>query len=637
MCGISGFIDYPNPDARHILENMNHLLLHRGPDGGAVFLDNGNGFAHRRLAIIDLETGKQPMHSQDGRYVTVFNGEIYNYIELRESLKKHGCTFRTSSDTEVIAECIRVWGISEAIKKFRGMFAFAVFDRTEKTLYLGRDRAGIKPLYWSKKGASFFFASEIKALLAIPEVSRQADFTGLNDFLTLGFPIPPKTCWKDINNFPPAHFAIVRNGAEPLFKRYWKWSVSETPISENDAIEKVKDVLCKSLRYHIRSDVPLGAYLSGGIDSSLLVYLLSKKGIKKQLNTFNVKFSETSFDESHYAEEISRICGSRHHVLEISNGSPDVLEKVMSQYDEPFGDSSCIPTYLISAEMKNNVKTVISGDGGDELFGGYDRIKYASSLSRLRNLPMKNILSNILSLSPSFLGTEKLRQYRKAIDFSKAGTPELFCLLHSYFTEEDKMTMCNKSFLLKGGDGPTWSRMEKFIPDEKGIGIRNMLMGMEFNLNLQADYLRKVDIASSAHGIEVRVPFLDNEVIDFASNLPVAMKIKGNECKHLLREVMRRDISKTIGNRTKQGFGIPFDSWTKGPAHTYIRDLLFSKPDGEGIWRILNNRKAVFSLFEKFSDPNPVNYSTLSRHQIYQRMFMLCGIQIWMNKHNPEL
>ncbi|MFA6568407.1 MAG: asparagine synthase (glutamine-hydrolyzing) [Victivallales bacterium] len=637
MCGISGFLNYFNPDAQHLLEKMNQILFHRGPDGGAVFLENGTGFAHRRLAIIDLETGIQPMHSQDGRYVTVFNGEIYNYIELRDGLEKHGCKFRTSSDTEVIAESIRIWGIGEGIKKFRGMFAFAVFDRTEKTLYLGRDRAGIKPLYWSKKGGSFFFASEIKALLAIPEVSRKADFTGLNDFLTLGFPIPPKTCWQDISNFPPAHYAIVRNGAEPALQRYWKWKISETPMSENEAIEKATDVLCRSLKYHIRADVPLGAYLSGGIDSSLLVCLLTKKGIKEKLNTFNVKFSENSFDESRYSEEVARICGSKHHILEISKGTPDILEKVLCQYDEPFGDSSCVPTYLISAIMKDNVKTVISGDGGDELFGGYDRIRYASSIYRLRNLPMKNILYNILSFNSSFFGTEKLRKYKKAIGFSRAGTPELFCLLHSYFTEEEKITMCNKSFLLQANDAPTWSRMEKFIPAEKGIGIRNMLMGTEFNLNLQADYLRKVDIASSAHGIEVRVPFLDNEVIDFASELPIGMKIRERECKYLLREVTRRNISRTIGNRRKQGFGIPFDSWSKGLLHEYIRDLLFSKPDDEGIWRIMGNRKTVISLFEKFSAPNPVNYSTLSRHQIYQRMFMLCGIQIWMNRHNPEL
>jgi asparagine synthase (glutamine-hydrolysing) len=637
MCGISGFLNYYNPDAQSILEKMNQLLFHRGPDGGAVFLENGSGFAHRRLAIIDLETGIQPMHSHDGRYVTVFNGEIYNYIELRDDLEKHGCKFRTSSDTEVIAECIRIYGIGEGIKKFRGMFAFSVFDRTEKTLYLGRDRSGIKPLYWSKKGGSFFFASEIKALLAVPEVSKKADFTGLNDFLTLGFPIPPKTCWQDISNFPPAHYAVVRNGAEPAFQRYWKWGISETPISENDAIEKATEVLCKSLKYHIRSDVPLGAYLSGGIDSSLLVYLLTKKGIKEKLDTFNVKFSEESFDESRYSEEVAQICGSTHHILEVSKGSPDILEKVLSQYDEPFGDSSCVPTYLISAIMKNNVKTVISGDGGDELFGGYDRIRFASSICHLRNLPLKNILCNMLSLSSSFLGTEKVRQYRKAIDFSKAGTPELFCLLHSYFNEEDKMAMCSSSFLSRVNEGPTWSRMEKFIPDQKGIGIRNTLMGMEFNLNLQSDYLRKVDIASSAHGIEVRVPFLDNEVIDFASELPIGMKIRAKECKYLLREVARRNISQTIGNKRKQGFGIPFDSWSKGALREYIRNLLFSKREGEGVWRIIGDRKTAMSLFEKFSDPNPVSYSTLSRHQIYQRIFMLCGIQIWMDRHNPEL
>ncbi|HBC87122.1 MAG TPA: asparagine synthase (glutamine-hydrolyzing) [Lentisphaeria bacterium] len=637
MCGISGFFNYLNPAGRDILDRMNMSLSHRGPDGEGSFLENGTGLAHRRLAIIDIATGMQPMHSQDGRYVTIFNGEIYNYLELRDELVKHGCKFRTNSDTEVIAESIRIWSIGEGIKKFRGMFAFAVFDRIERTLYLGRDRTGIKPLYWSEKGGSLFFASEIKALLTIPEVSRRADFTGLNDFLTLGFPIPPKTCWQDISNFPPAHYGIVRHGADSVLKRYWKWEISKSPISEDEAIDKAVDVLCRSLKFHIRSDVPLGAFLSGGIDSSLLVYLITNNRIKEKLSTFNVKFPEFSFDESQYSEEIARICGSNHHVIEVSKGSPDMLEKVLSQYDEPFGDSSSVPTYLISAEMKKHVKTVISGDGGDELFGGYDRIRYVSSIYGLRNLPMKDILCNMLSFNSSFLGSEKLRQFRKAIAFSKVGIPELFCLLHSYFTEEEKIRMCNKSFLLQVKDDPTWSRMEKFIPNDKETGIGNMLMGTELNLNLQADYLRKVDIASSAHGIEVRVPFLDNEVIDFAAKLPIGMKIRGKECKYLLREIMRKNVSSIIGNRRKQGFGIPFDSWSKGSLSTYIKDLLFSQKDGEGIWRILNNKKTVVSLFDKFTDPSPVNYSTLSRHQIYQRIFMLCGIQVWMNKHNPEL
>ncbi len=637
MCGISGFFKYNNSENSSILDRMNNSLSHRGPDGEGIFIENGVGLAHRRLAIIDLNTGAQPMHSSDERYVTVFNGEIYNYIELRQELERLGSTFKTNSDTEVIAESIRIWHIDESVKKFRGMFAFAVYDKKENVLYLARDRCGIKPLYWAKKDRSFFFASEIKALLHIPDISKKADCTGLNDYLTLGFPIPPRTCWKDIINFPPAHYAIVKEDGNPELHRYWKWGSCVNDISEKDAEEKAMDILSKSLKYHVRSDVPIGSYLSGGIDSSLLVFLLKQRGIVENLNTYNVKFTETEYDESKYAQLVSRICGTNHHTLELITGSPDIFENILAQYDEPFGDSSCLPTYLLSAEMRKHVKTVISGDGGDELFGGYERIRHASAIYKLKKLPLKSLLSRILSLNNRLIGIEKTRKYRKAIAFSNVELPELFCLLHTYFTEEDKINLCSESFLRSTDDCPTWTRMNSFMPEDHGHGIETIFMGLEFNLNLHMDYLRKVDIASSAHGLEVRVPFLDNEVIDFASALPLNFKIRSKTCKYLLREIVKKNLSSQIGVKAKQGFGIPFDSWCKGPMNAYIKELLFSTPDGVGIWNIFNNRKSLLDLFEKFSSISSSDYDTLSRYQIYQRIFMLCGIQLWFKKFNPEL
>ena len=637
MCGISGFFNYTRPERGDILARMNTSLSHRGPDGEGVFLEDGTGLAHRRLAIIDIATGNQPMTSSDGRYVTVFNGEIYNYIELKEELSGRGSIFRTSSDTEVIAEALKTWGIEDAVKKFRGMFAFAVLDRTDKVLYLARDRSGIKPLYWAEKDKSIFFASEIKALLNVPEISRKADVSSLNDFLTLGFTIPPKTVWKDIKCFPPAHYAVIRANGDVSPHRYWNLEFSENEISLDQAVESLEEKLSGSLKYHVRSDVPVGAFLSGGIDSSLLVYLLKKKGIVDKISTFNVKFSENAFDESPYAEEVARIIGTDHHVLEINEGTPEILEKVLLQYDEPFGDSSCIPTYLICQKMKEHVKTVISGDGGDELFGGYDRIRNAGFIHGLKNLPFKNLLSGVLTACSPLIGTEKYRQYSKILSFSNAGLPELFCLFHTYFSDKDKESLLTNSFLeATRKETPTWKNMAHFIPKNGDIRIENLMLGMEFNLNLHADYLRKVDIASSAHGVEVRVPFLDNEVIDFSARLPFKMKIGSCECKHLLRETFRRRISPGLGNRKKQGFGIPFDSWCNGSMRSHIKDLLFSDADGKGLW-LIADRQEVLNLYSAFSSPATRNYGLLSRHQIYQRIFMLCGIQTWMKKFNPEL
>ncbi len=637
MCGISGFFNYTRPECKDILGRMNMSLSHRGPDGDGVFLEDGTGLAHRRLAIIDIATGNQPMTSSDGRYVTVFNGEIYNYIELKEEMSSRGSIFRTSSDTEVISEALKIWGIEEAVGKFRGMFAFAVLDRMENKLYLSRDRTGIKPLYWAEKGGSVFFASEIKALLNVPEISRKADLSSLNDFLTLGFTIPPKTVWEDIKCFPPAHYAVIRANGDVSLRRYWDLKFSEKAISLDQAVETFEEKLSAALKYHVRSDVPIGAFLSGGIDSSLLVYLMKKKGIVDKISTFNVKFSENSFDESPYAAEVAKIIGTDHHVLEINEGTPEILEKILLQYDEPFGDSSCIPTYLICQKMKEHVKTVISGDGGDELFGGYDRIRNARFIHSLKNLPFKNLLSGILTACRPIIGNEKYRQYSKILSFSNAELPELFCLFHTYFSEKDKESMLTGSFLeYVKKETPTWKNMARFIPENRDARIENLMLGMEFNLNLNADYLRKVDIASSAHGVEVRVPFLDNEVIDFSSQLPFGMKIGSGECKHLLRETFRRRISPELGNRKKQGFGIPFDSWCNGKMCSHIKELLFSDPDGKGLWQIAD-RKEVAELYEAFSSPSTRNYGLLSRHQIYQRIFMLCGIQIWMKRFKPEL
>ncbi|MFZ2658306.1 MAG: asparagine synthase (glutamine-hydrolyzing) [Victivallales bacterium] len=637
MCGISGFYNYTRPEGKDILGRMNLSLSHRGPDGEGAFIEGGTGLAHRRLSIIDIATGSQPMTSSDGRYITVFNGEIYNYIELKAELSARGSTFKTSSDTEVIAEALRIWGIEEAVRKFRGMFAFAVLDRSDKTLYLARDRTGIKPLYWAEKDKSFFFASEIKSLLNVPEISRKPDVSSLNDFLTLGFTIPPKTIWKDINCFPPAHYAVINRNGDFALRRYWELKFSEKETSLDQAVEDVEGKLADALKYHVRSDVPLGAFLSGGIDSSLLVYLLKKKGIVDKISTFNVKFSDNDFDESPYAEEVAKIIGTDHHVLEISEGTPEILEKILLQYDEPFGDSSCIPTYLISQKMREHVKTVISGDGGDELFGGYDRIRNSGIIHAMKNLPFKGLASGMLMAIRPMIGKDRYRKYSKVIAFSKAEIPELFCLFHTYFSEKDKESMLTSPFLeAVRKESPSWKSMSQYIPENHGTRIENLMLGMEFNLNLHADYLRKVDIASSAHGIEVRVPFLDNEVIDFSAQLPLKLKISPGEDKHLLREAFRRHISPSLGSRKKQGFGIPFDSWCNGRMRSHIKELLFSDPAGEGLWRLVD-RKEVLALHEAFSSPSTRDYGLLSRHQIYQRIFMLCGIQTWMQKFNPEL
>lgn len=501
MCGIAGFFNYSNNDKTQLLSGMSNAIAHRGPDGEGSFIDDAIGFAHRRLAIIDLNTGDQPMFSHDKRFVIIFNGEIYNYQELREELKNCGARFQTNSDTEVICESVRKWGIEKAVLKFRGMFAFALYDNQHKKLFLARDRTGIKPLYYTEKEGALFFASEQKALLTIPQISREINPTALHDVLTLGYPVTPDTCWKAIKMFPPAHFTEIKNGEALKPKKYWEWKFQPENTSFEEALEKTENVLKSSLKYHLRSDVPLAAFLSGGIDSSLLVTLLSKGGLVEGLKTFNVGFGEKEYDESSDAQHVANIAKTDHHEIRMDGGEGDPLEfeKIIAHYDEPYGDSSCLPTYMISREMKKHVKVVISGDGGDELFGGYQRFSYIRKLRKMRLIPFKGTLASCINISAPLVGDELARKLGVALRMASSPENQTITMLHSYFSENDKFSAYTPGFAaLTASAGPTWARVNQYAVEDDDPA--NKLMGTELALRLHADYLRKVDIASSAHG-----------------------------------------------------------------------------------------------------------------------------------------
>jgi asparagine synthase (glutamine-hydrolysing) len=643
MCGITGFFNYKKRSREAELRSMNDAIAHRGPDGDGIFIDENIGLAHRRLAIIDLDTGDQPMFSADKRYVTVFNGEIYNYRELRERLKGEGCKFCTNSDTEIIAESIRTWGINKACREFRGMFAFACYDVQNKKLYLSRDRTGIKPLYYAEKEGALFFASEQKALLRISQISRKINSTALHDTLTLGFPVTPQTCWENIKMFPPANFAEIElseieNGTSLKPKKYWQWSYKPEPMNISDALEEAGSILRNSLKFHLRSDVPLASFLSGGIDSSLLVALLSKSGLVSGLKTFNVGFDEKKYDESSDAAHVAEIAGTDHHEIKMrgGEGNPEEFEKIVGMYDEPYGDSSCLPTYLISREMRKHVKVVISGDGGDEFFGGYDRFINVAKIAKLRKIPFKGVGNILLNMAPPLLGTEMSRKLKNALKMASVSENDSFCQLHTYFSEQDKLNLYNPEFAnFATGGGPTSLRMSHYIPEEGG-DIASRLMDTEIALNLHADYLRKVDIASSAHGLEVRVPFLDTEVMDFAARVPMNLKIHSGTLKYLLRELARKEISDRIADKGKWGFGVPFDRWCGPEMQDYLKELLFSKNADNEIWQIFNKQHGE-KLFTNFANPESANYAEISRFQIYQRIFLLASTQIWFKTYKPEI
>jgi asparagine synthase (glutamine-hydrolysing) len=380
MCGISGFFGdiAKTSRAQACLTQMMNALAHRGPDGQDMWLGPEVGLAHNRLAIIDLNTGEQPMWDRARKNVIIFNGEIYNYPDLRAELERKGYAFDTQSDTEVIPASLDAWGIDEGLRRLRGMFAFALYNTETHRLLLARDRVGIKPLYIAQTPQGVLFASEQKALLTSDLVSRRVNLVALHDYLSQGFPITPDTCWADIQMLQPGSW-LELSPAGTRRGHYWSWQPDHDESLDLDgAIEQVEHTFRDALRGHLLSDVPLAAFLSGGLDSSLIIAYLSQ-GLAPDINAFNMAFGDATYDENDAARAVAQHCGVQLHAINMQDfkGDADLFVRILNQYDEPFGDSSCLPTYLLAREMSRHVKVVISGDGGDETLGGYRRYLYA--------------------------------------------------------------------------------------------------------------------------------------------------------------------------------------------------------------------------------------------------------------------
>jgi asparagine synthase (glutamine-hydrolysing) len=616
-----------------ILKNMNATLAHRGPDGESTWVGQGVGLAHRRLAIIDLTGGAQPMSSADGRYRIVFNGEIYNHKELRRQLMIAGYKFRTHSDTEVIPSTLDHWGISDGLRKLRGMFAFALFDESNRTLLLARDPVGIKPLYIATGGGLVLFASEPKALLNVPFLERRVDFTALLDFFTLGQALAPRTCFTAIRELRPGTWLRLNTLGESG-GCYWEWSDSSPQDWTGiDPLEALETCLASSVRAHLESDVPVAAFLSGGIDSSVLVWLLScRLGIG--IATFNVGFDDTTHDESLHARTVAAHCGSQHRELRIQGGEgdPDLFKIVLDQYDQPFGDSSNIPTWLICREMSRHYKVAISGDGGDEMFGGYRRYQTARDIVTLGRIPAgPALLKGISRLLSTFI-PDTSRQWRKAAEFAQLSRPEMLSALWTYFQTDELSAIIHPEFVQATlPDGPTWSRLTEGMSATSSDPAAQ-LIDMEIRWRLHADYLRKVDVASSAHGLEVRTPYLDPEVFRLASRLPIQLKVRRKSPKHLLRKLALNALPASVVNRPKQGFDMPLDRWSGPRMNEYLNELLLSASSRV---RDLLTISRVQALLEAFHGSE--KRQELSRYQVYQRIFMLASLELWLRKWSPSL
>jgi asparagine synthase (glutamine-hydrolysing) len=636
MCGIAGFWGDAAlaRDAEPRLAGMTASLAHRGPDGQSHWLGPNVGLGHTRLAIIDIAGGAQPMWSSNGEYVTVFNGEIYNYDELKRRLEQRGYVFRTRSDTEVIWAAVDAWGIDDGLLSLRGMFAFALYRLKERRLLLARDRVGIKPLYWAGMPAGIVFGSEPKALLASGFVRQRINLVGIHDYLAVGYATPPATCWADIHVLEPGSWLEIDRRGE-RHGRYWNWS--PRPNFEGDieaASDRVHSVLVDSLKSHLVSDVPIGTFLSGGLDSSLITALLSECN-PERTSTFSVGFGDTAFDETQYARQVAKRFDTDHHELQIRNGEgdPDLFCKIVEQYDEPFGDSSCIPSYLICQEMRKRRKVVLAGDGGDEVLGGYTRYaraQWIATLARLNGvLPLFRPIAQLSEKSFGRYGQQAAKAWR----FAQMPAVERMCALQTFFTEEERDAMYQPEIRqITAACGPTSERLRKFVPSESNDSLEQ-LISTEMGLRLHSDYLRKLDVASSAHGLEVRVPFLDSRMLDLGAELPSRFKITARgTTKILSRQLADRYLPSGFSGRAKRGFSIPLDRWAGPRMNEFFQDLLLG-PDLR-VSRLIHP-EVIHGIWNGFH--NPASSHGISRYQRYQRFFMIVSLELWLRRWSPSL
>jgi asparagine synthase (glutamine-hydrolysing) len=588
MCGICGIIydDPRHPIDRELLARMNRTMLPRGPDEGGYSFGRGAGIAMRRLAIIDVADGHQPIHSERGDISAACNGEIYNYQELREGLLSRGHRFRTQADAEVLPHLYEERGV-EMLSELRGMFGLCIWDETDRVLLLARDRMGKKPLYWSRRDGALFFGSELKALLAAigrpPELSRAA----LAKYLAYGYIPAPHTIFTGIQKLEPGHALVFVRGAVSV-RRYWDVPLAaEGPIpSAREAREELRRLLSLAVKRRLMSDVPLGVFLSGGIDSASIVAMMAEQCSPHEIKTFSIAFAERSFDESSYARRVAAHFGTDHRERRVS---PDDLQALLPELadflDEPFADASIVPTYALARFAREEVTVALGGDGGDELFAGYPTFQadiaarlYAHIPEVLRARAIEPCVRALPASDANVSFDFKLKQFIKG---AMRPAPERHIAWLGPFVPEELVGLLVDALPARLYDD-AW-RHAMAIPSPLA---GNGLLYLYQKLYLAEDILTKVDRASMAASLEVRAPFLDQELVEYVARLPYGMKLRGLTLKHLLKRAMGDLLPHGIARRAKKGFGLPMARWIRGPLRKAFENALApEKLSQEGLFR----------------------------------------------------
>lgn len=580
MCGICG-IAWANGGLRlepALIHHMNARLVHRGPDDEGYYYGDQAMLGMRRLSIIDLQTGQQPVSNEDGTLWLVYNGELYNYRELRRQLEQAGHVFCSSSDSEVIVHAYEEYG-SACLQRFNGMFAFAIWDEKRQHLFLARDRIGIKPLYYWTGGSRFAFASELKALLALPEISTAIDLVALDQFLTLEYIPSPRTIFNDIHKLPAGHWLSFDDSGVQL-NPYWVVRQEVEPDAGQDYVSRLRELLADAVQMQMVSDVPVGALLSGGIDSSSVVAYM-RRASAGRLPTFSIGFDDTTYNELPYARVVARQFATEHHEEVLQVDILSMAEALVAHLDEPFADFSVFPTYLVSQVARREVKVVLSGDGGDELFGGYDTYR-AQQLDRYyRHLPaaVRHVLLPALftRVRPRAAKKGLVNKARRFVQGARMPAQLQHARWMLFLDAEAKNQLYTRDMRAAlveldgcGATAALTAHFEQaahldFLAQQQYVDIKTYLVD---------DILTKVDRMSMAASLEVRVPLLDHRIVEFALGLPPHLKLRGGATKVILRQAMKGLLPDTVLHKPKEGFSIPLKHWLGGPLQPLMKDLL---------------------------------------------------------------
>jgi asparagine synthase (glutamine-hydrolysing) len=626
VCGVCGEITFHSKSVRfETIQRMCRVLAHRGPDDtGMVFFEGHRsveikresdggmehdgfevGLGHRRLSIIDLSAaGHQPMTNEDGSIWIVFNGEIYNFQDLKLELEKKGHVFRSMSDTEAILHAYEEWDV-DCLKRFRGMFAFGIWDSKRQRLFLARDRLGEKPLVYFHKEGHFAFASEIKSILQVPGIEKQVNIYALHDYLTLQYVPSPETIFVGIRKLPPAHYLLLDSSGNMKIERYWNLRFNSTfkqNVKEPELCEMIRHELEECVKIRLISDVPLGAFLSGGIDSSIVVGLMAKLS-GSPVKTFSIGFEEKDFDELSYARLAAEHFATDHHEFVVKPNAIEILPKLVWHYNEPFADSSAIPTYYVANVTRDFVTVALTGDAGDENFAGYGRYlrsKWVALFTRLPEALRKEIMPAFVRLCSSFHWREK--SFNRLADFMELLSSHQgrnYAEQVKIFNTQEKSCLYTDDLAKQLEGVNSLDYLARKYEEGEAHTLIDKLLYLDIHSYLPEDLLVKTDIATMANSLEARVPFLDHQFMEFVAGIPADLKLKGSQSKFILKKAFSDLLPEAILNRKKMGFGVPVTRWFRNELRDYVYEVLLDHRSvnrgyfkREGIKRLLDDHVA---------------------------------------------